>query len=261
MPRCRWFIIGVVLLTTAPYARAQRPADQPAVAPMGLTSAAPNQENPLSLPVLSATQPAPQHLPKLVGLHLDRLPDPSNWLLANGPDENPRSPIDTLHMSAWEKVFWSRKGLTRQLGLFPLHPDAPVNDLRQIVQVRRRMLSWHQALGLATVASMATTVIAGQRAYSGHGHEFHEATLPFTIGLYSTTAALALLSPPRLIRGDGQWDSVRVHRWLAVLHLSGMILTPLLASDEGSGASLHRTMGYATFATFSGAMIAVTFFR
>jgi hypothetical protein len=43
--------------------------------------------------------------------------------------------------------------------------------------------------------------------------------------------------------------------------MAGMILTPLLAPSDGEGRVLHRALGYATFATFSAAMITVTFFR
>ena len=170
------------------------------------------------------------------------------------------SPLDTLDMSLWERTWWGRGGLFRRVGLFPTHPERPTDDLRQIAAVRRRMLRWHQTLGLVTVASMASTVIGGQIAASTGKKGFHEATLPVTIGLYSTTAALALLSPPKPIQleGRGGIDSITIHRWLAVGHVAGMIVTPLLAEDNQSA---HRVMGYATFATFSAAMLTVTLLR
>ena len=166
------------------------------------------------------------------------------------------SPLDTLRMSRWERVWWGRSGLMRQVGLFPTHPDQPLDDLRQVAQVRRKMLKWHQTLGLVTVASMGTTVVAGQLAASGHGSGFHQATLPITIGLYTTTATLALLSPPKPINlGGGGIDSITIHKWLAVGHVAGMLITPLLGEDAGRA---HYAMGYATFATFSTAMLVVT---
>ncbi len=172
------------------------------------------------------------------------------------------SPLDTLQMSRWERVFWGRRGLTRRLGLFPTHPDEPTDDLRQIAHVRRRMLGLHQTLGLVTVASMAATVIGGQIAVSGGGSGFHKATLPVTIGLYSATAALAILSPPKLVTFEGRRiDSITIHRWLAIGHVAGMILTPLLAPSSVDDARLHQITGYATFATFSAAMLVVTLLR
>lgn len=177
------------------------------------------------------------------------------------PADTSVSPLDTLRMSAWERVWWGRRGLMRVTGLFPTHPEAPVEDFRQIAHVRRRMLSLHQLAGLATVASMAVTVYGGQRAIDGHGSGLHEASLPVTIGLYSATATLALLSPPRLLNRRG-FDTMTIHRALAVLHISGMIITPLLAPDgeDGDGARVHQAMGYATLGTLAAAML-VTFLR
>lgn len=185
----------------------------------------------------------------------------------NAPDadvfaDTTGSPLDTLQMSRWERLLWGRRGLTRRLGLFPTHPDAPTDDLRQIAHVRRRMLGLHQTLGLVTVASMAATVIGGQIAVSGGGSGFHRATLPVTIGLYSTTAALAILSPPKLVSFEGhRIDSITIHRWLAIGHVAGMILTPLLAPSSVDDARIHQISGYATFATFSAAMLVVTLLR
>ena len=172
------------------------------------------------------------------------------------------SPLDTLHMSLWERAFWGRHGLARVGGLFPTHPDNPTDDLRQIAHVRRRMLGLHQTLGLVTVASMAATVVGGQIAASGGSSGFHEATLPVTIGLYSTTAALALLSPPKLVTFEGGGvDSITIHRWLAVGHVAGMVLTPLLAPEGADDVRIHQISGYATFGTFSAAMLVVTLLR
>lgn len=170
------------------------------------------------------------------------------------------SPLDTLDMSLWERTWWGRGGVFRRVGLFPTHSDEPTDDLRQIAHVRRTMLRWHQTLGLVTVASMGATVVGGQIAASTGNKGFHEATLPVTIGLYSTTAALALLSPPKPIQleGRGGIDSITIHRWLAVGHVAGMLITPLLAEDAGQA---HYAMGYATFATFSAAMLTVTLLR
>ena len=172
------------------------------------------------------------------------------------------SPLDTLDMSRWERVFWGRRGLARVTGLFPTHPETPTDDLRQIAHVRRRMLGLYQTLGLVTVASMTATAISGQVAVSGGSSSFHKASIPVTIGLYSTTAALAILSPPKIVNleGDGI-DSITIHRWLAVGHMAGMILTPLLAPDNVDEARLHQISGYTTLGTFGAAMLVVTLLR
>ena len=170
--------------------------------------------------------------------------------------------LDSLGMSAWERVWWGRRGVFRRTGLFPTHPGDPTADLRQVAAVRRRMLGAHQLVGLTTVGAMALTVVGGQIAYSTGDSGFHRRVIPVTIGLYSAGAALALLSPPKLYSGRSRRvDSIQVHRWLAVGHMAGMILTPLLAPTDGSGRGLHRALGYATFATFSAAMLTVTLLR
>lgn len=170
--------------------------------------------------------------------------------------------LDSLRMSPWERLWWGRRGAFRLTGLFPTHPDDPTADLRQIASVRRRLLSTHQIAGLVTVGSMAATVVGGQVAFSTGNSDFHKTIVPITIGLYSGTAALALLSPPRLYTGGSRRvDTIQVHKWLAIGHVAGMILTPLLAPTDGEGRRLHQTMGYATFATFSAAMLTVTLFR
>lgn len=193
---------------------------------------------------------------------------PASWFLAASSADRAVdfSPVDTLHMSILERLFWSRNGLMRVTGLFKLDPETPVNDLRQIARVRRKMLSWHQGLGLATVGAMAATVISGQRAAEGRGSGFHKASIPFTAGLYTTTAVLALASPPKLVDMGGGVDSMTFHKIFAGLHLAGMIITPMLAPDDDEGGSasrrrIHETFGYATFGAFTAGMLVVTLLR
>ncbi len=185
-------------------------------------------------------------------------------LFAVEPDSDVPSPVDTLSMSPLEKIFWSRHGLMRVTGLFRLDDDNPTNDLRQIARTRRRMLSLHQALGLGTAAAMVVTVVGGELALDGKPG-LHKASLPITIGLYATTATLALASPPKLVPSRGGIDSVTFHKAFAVLHIAGMIVTPMLAPEIGgeswSRRHTHQALGYATLAAFSGGMISVTFFR
>lgn len=176
------------------------------------------------------------------------------------PEANDFSPVDTVKMSGWERIWWGRHGIMR-IG-FKLDKENPVNDLRQMARVRRKMLSLHQTLGLITVASMAVTVAGGLKADSGKGSGLHKASVPITIGLYSATAALSLTSPPKLVPSRRGWDTIRVHKLMAIFHFAGMIITPLLAPDNPDAAvKWHRTAGIATFATFSAGMLTVMLFR
>lgn len=174
------------------------------------------------------------------------------------------SPIDTLHKSPVEMVFWGKNGFYRLTGIFHTDPDNPTNDLRNLARWRRTMLSLHQTLGLITVASMTATVVGGQFAIDGRGSTVHKVSLPFTIGLYATTATLAITSPPKLVPSHGV-DTVTFHKWFAAAHLAGMVITPMLAPDfedgEGNGGGTHQILGYATYAAFTAGMIIVTYFR
>ena len=151
------------------------------------------------------------------------------------------SPLDTLRMSRWERVWWGRGGLMRQVGLFPTHPDQPLDDLRQVAQVRRKMLKWHQTLGLVTVASMGTTVVAGQLAASGHGRGSTKRRSPSRSGcIPRPLRSRYSLRPSRSTSGGGGIDSITIHKWLAVGHVAGMLITPLLARRRRRA---HYAMG------------------
>ncbi len=187
-------------------------------------------------------------------------------LLAAPVEADAALTLDSLHMSPWERLLWGRRGAMRRTGLFPTHPERPGADVRALARLRRRMLFAHQAIGLASVASMAVTVAGGQRAISGGSADVHRGSIPVTIGLYSAGAALAFLSPPRLAatsRRTRRLDSITLHRYLAVAHLSGMIATPLLAPSNGrwSRRHVHQALGYATLATYSAATLVVTLRR
>lgn len=174
------------------------------------------------------------------------------------------SPVDTMQLSLLERAFWGRHGLMRTTHLFRLDEQNPRNDFRQMAHVRRKMLSTHQMLGLATAASMAVTVYGGQRAIDGHSSSLHKASLPFTIGLYTATAVLALASPPKLIPSRGGMDTITFHKYFAMLHMAGMVVTPLIApggSDPMSVRRRHQISGYTTFGAFTGGIMVVTFLK
>lgn len=178
------------------------------------------------------------------------------------------SPVDTMQMSFWEKMNWGRHGLFRTFGIFRLDKEHPLNDFRQMARVRRKMLSLHQTLGLLTWLSMAVTVYGGQRAIDGHSSSLHTSSLPFTIGLYTATASMALFSPPKLVpaRGGGL-DTVTFHKIMALIHVAGMLLTPALAPDSEGGninqhrRHLHQISGYITFSAFTAGMLIISFFK
>ena len=78
---------------------------------------------------------------------------------------------------------------------------------------------------------------------------------------------MSLFTPPPLINRDKKFSSIRIHKWLSVVHLSGMIATNILggmienanAQEVKKYKSYHRAAAYTTFASFGAAVIAIKF--
>jgi hypothetical protein len=194
--------------------------------------------------------------------------------LAQSEQANPAYALLPDVMSPMEKVFWGERGLMRGMG-YPLTQESREKELG----LRRGMLTAHQIGGFLTLASMAATVVTGQILINGqsegeghtghahgteHDHGVHglKTTLAWTtVGLYSTTAILSLFTPPPLIRNKN-WNSLSWHKGLAVVHFTGMFITPFLGmmiEDNHDLQTFHQVSGYMTLAALTGAMVVVTF--
>jgi uncharacterized membrane protein len=148
----------------------------------------------------------------------------------------------------------------RSLAGLPLNEESREKEMG----IRRTMLTLHQVGGYVTLASMIATAFAGQMIINGHeSYEDIKAPLAWTtVGLYFTTASLALLTPPPVIRREG-FSSLTIHKSLAWVHFTGMIITPILGTfieDEHKVRIFHQTSGYITTAAFAGAMLSITLF-
>jgi hypothetical protein len=160
-----------------------------------------------------------------------------------------------------ETVFWGHHGLMRGIG-FPLTEESREKEL----SLRRGMLTLHQVGGFLTLAAMAATVYTGQMIVNGEDGLYNRKKIlaKTTIAAYFTTAGLALLSPPPMIKRK-QFSSITVHKALGVVHFTGMVIMPILGQmlvdgkDYEATLRYHQTIGYITFAALAGAMIVVTF--
>lgn len=111
----------------------------------------------------------------------------------------------------------------------PAADQAPAFDMSAFAW-RHGQLQVHQALGLATLGSMAVTAGLGYWLTEQNGSsgvlDAHLIFAGLTTGLYLTTATLALTAPPRpMLEEEGPWDTVGLHRKLAWLHAAGMVST------------------------------------
>jgi len=140
------------------------------------------------------------------------------------------------------------------------------------------MLKVHQTLGLITAIPMVAALITGPQAKAKGRNgqtiteptsanlDFHIALGGLTTGLYWTTAYYAIFAPK--IPGVKPKGAIRLHRELAWVHGSGMILTGILGimayRQENAGekvhgiASAHGTIAYVTAAAYGASIVSVS---
>lgn len=175
-------------------------------------------------------------------------------------EAKPDSALLPPKMLLTQRVFWGEKGLLRSTGIAPLNATTRMKELK----LRRAMLKTHQVLGFATLGGMLAQGIIGSQLYRGNykNYELHENLAGVINVTYSLGAVTSLLAPPPMLSRDKKLSSVRLHKWLAVGHMSGMIATNILAEMAGENAkykSAHRAAALFTFASFAAATVVVTF--
>lgn len=159
-----------------------------------------------------------------------------------------------------QRLLWGQKGLMRNFSRFELDPEKRQRELK----LRRSMLATHQVLGFATLGGMIAQGIVGSRLYNGHYQlkDTHEALgAAVNIG-YFTTASLSLFAPPKTLDERKGYSSIKVHKWLAVLHMSAMIATNVLAErieDHPNLKPYHRAAAYTAFGAFAASMVVIKF--
>jgi hypothetical protein len=173
---------------------------------------------------------------------------------------NDTVPLLPDHFLFTQRLLWGQKGLMRNFNYFQLTPENRENELK----IRRTMLKTHQILGFATMGAMVAQGIVGAKLYNGDiglkgTHEALAAGVNFG---YFTTASLALFAPPKLLDERKGYSSIKVHKALAIIHLSGMIATNILAGQLESHPNLrpyHRAAAFTAFGAFAASMIIIKF--
>jgi hypothetical protein len=159
-----------------------------------------------------------------------------------------------------QRVLWGENGLMRTLKIAPLTDQGRETELK----IRRGMLVTHQVLGFATLAGMVAQGIVGAKLYIGDYKmkDLHE-NLGTAVNItYFTTAGLSLFTPPPLINRQVKGlNGIKMHKTLAVIHLSAMIATNLLSdgAENPKIKSLHRATAFTAFGSFFGAMLVMKF--
>lgn len=161
-----------------------------------------------------------------------------------------------------QKILWGKKGIMRNFNEFELTPEKRQNELK----IRRAMLVAHQTLGFLTLGGMIAQGFVGAKLYNDIGNrglrETHE-TLAAGVNFgYFTTASLALFAPPKMLDERKGFSSIKLHRSLAIIHLTSMIATNILAGQLENHPDLkpyHRAAAYTAFGAFAASMIVIKF--
>ncbi|MGE5520931.1 MAG: hypothetical protein ACM3VS_13450 [Candidatus Dadabacteria bacterium] len=196
----------------------------------------------------------------LVLISLNGFTQQDSLLLSLQNDTANKQSLLPERMVFTQRLFWGENGLYRKLGWAPLTTEHREKEL----QLRRKMLVTHQVLGFVTLGEMIAQGIVGAKLYNGDLslHSTHEGLASAVNITYSLTALMALTAPPPLLNRDKGITSIRLHKWLAVAHMTGMIATNILAGQIENHPNLkpyHRAAAYGTFATFAAAVIVIKF--
>ncbi len=208
---------------------------------------------------------------------------PTLTSLGNGSAEQdsaqaqpPRPRLVPESLSPVEHILWGERGILRTTGIAPFTPSARKKEL----EVRRGMLTVHQIGGFVTLGLLVPTMIYGQRnlqnwndavlankPFDRQLNRTHKMWADLTFISYVATGALAILSPPPLIRRN-EGSTITTHKLLAWLHFAGMMAMPILGSLAAHAKTLdqantlrtvHQIVGYTTAAALATAMIVITF--
>lgn len=160
-----------------------------------------------------------------------------------------------------QRMLWGSKGLLRLANIAPLTPDGRAKELK----LRRTLLGAHQVLGLLTLGGYVGQGIVGGMLYKNYTDDLRRTHRRIATGVnisYGLAAAAVLFAPPPLLNRDKGLTTTRVHKWLSVVHLTGMIATNVLASKINRQPHLkpyHRAAAYTTFATYAVSVLVLKF--
>ncbi len=173
-------------------------------------------------------------------------------------------PLLPDRMLLTQRAFWGRKGLFRVMGIAPLTTEGREKELK----IRRTMLITHQITGILTLAGMVAQGIVGAQLYKAQGDDYvrikrtHEAIAAGINISYATTALLSFTAPPPLVGHRRGISSIKLHKYMAFLHLAGMITTNILAraiKEDYTLKPYHRAAAYTTFGAYAVSIIVLKF--
>lgn len=184
-----------------------------------------------------------------------------NDLLKQLMDEDkPDTALLPAKMIVTQRMLWGEHGLMRDLKIAPL----TTAQRKKEMQTRRFMLKAHQVLGFVTLGGMVAQGVVGSQLYNGKYDldDAHESLAKGVNITYSLAAAMSLFAPPPLINRDKKLSSLKLHKWLSIVHMSGMLATNILGNvieDNPNLKPVHRAVAFTTFASYAAAVVVIKF--
>ena len=156
------------------------------------------------------------------------------------------------------------------LGFSPEQTRGSARDQARLDK-RSHMLKLHQRFGLFAAVSLGVTAATGgfatSKNTSSSGRDLHAALGIASVTLYSVSAYYALAAPK--IEGTYTRGNIRLHKALAWVHGTGMILTPILGDlayqqrrrgEKPHGiASAHGAVAVTTLVAYGAAILTEVF--
>lgn len=185
-------------------------------------------------------------------------------LLAGLSDSTETPELLPHKMLFTQRAFWGPKGLLRTLNVAQLTSEGRIKELK----VRRTMLVAHQIGGFVTLAGFVAQGLLGAKLYNAKGQDYvdtkkwHERSATFINITYGTTLVMALTTPPPIVGPKRGFTTIKLHKYLAIVHLTGMVATNILAHMIQNNSELkpyHRAAAYATFGAYAASIIALKF--
>ncbi|OJT19506.1 hypothetical protein BO221_34575 [Archangium sp. Cb G35] len=149
-------------------------------------------------------------------------------------------------------------------------------ELEKAIATRRTMLTVHQGLGLATLTTLAATIVVGQLhfddRYRGGGDTgrysgWHRGLVIASSTLFVGTGVLGLFAPTPF-KKELRLDTITLHKVFVSLATAGMLTQVVLglvtASREGqlsqvNLATAHQVVGYATLGAVGAGALMIVF--
>ncbi|MGK0357498.1 MAG: hypothetical protein ACJATY_003157, partial [Spirosomataceae bacterium] len=181
--------------------------------------------------------------------------DPNDLLADLTEEMAEESPIPLLpeRMLFTQRALWGENGAFRKIGIAPkiITAETRARELK----ARRVYFRLHQGIGIATAVGMVVQGYLGTKIYNPETYttklnNWHKGNAQFVNIAYVSTALLSFTAPPPAVNRK-KFDNIKLHKYLSIVHLSGMVTTNVLAErikrDYVVNKRLHRAAAFTAF--------------